>query len=150
PAVEPAPRTLHAADAPAPLTRVSRSASTAEGPAPVGPNPARPALEAGPPGPVVLSSATEPPEPASITISGCLELDKQRFWLKDTSGVDVPTSRSWKTGFLRKRSASVALVDTTNALRLTSHVGQRIAVTGTFVDRELRAHSLRTVDGACR
>ena len=62
---------------------------------------------------------------ASVTITGCLELDKETFWLKDTSGVDAPTSRSWRSGFLKKRWSRIELVDATNALKLPNHIGQR-------------------------
>jgi len=85
---------------------------------------------------------------ASVTITGCLEQDEGTFWLKDVSGEDAPKTRSWKSGFLTKRSSPVALVDGANALRLSSHVGQRVALTGTLVDREMRARSIR-VAGSC-
>lgn len=84
----------------------------------------------------------------SVTITGCLEQDEGTFWLKDVSGEDAPKTRSWKSGFLTKRSSPVALVDGANALRLSSHVGQRVALTGTLVDREMRARSIR-VAGSC-
>jgi tetratricopeptide (TPR) repeat protein len=50
---------------------------------------------------------------APITITGCLEVsvDHDEFRLTDTDGVDAPTSRSWKSGFLKKRPATVALLE---------------------------------------
>jgi hypothetical protein len=33
---------------------------------------------------------------APVTITGCLEVDNDTFRIKDTSGADAPTSRSWK------------------------------------------------------
>src|SRR5262245_14581456 len=57
-----------------------------------------------------VSTANVPPP---VTITGCLEIstDGDEFRLTDTDGVDVPKSRSWRTGFLKKRKAPVALVE---------------------------------------
>ena len=94
--------------------------------------------------------AEPPPAPTigtAVTIAGCLERDDDTYRLTDTSGDSAPTSRSWKSGFIRKRSASIALVDAGN-VRLASHVGQRIETTGVIEDREMRVKSLR-VQGPC-
>src|SRR5262245_48418924 len=85
-----------------------------------------------------------------VTITGCLESDDQVFKLKDTTGLDAPTSRSWKTGFLKKRSASIEVSDTANGVSLTNHVGQRVALTGTIVDREMNVRSVRRVADSCK
>jgi hypothetical protein len=86
---------------------------------------------------------------APVTITGCLELDEHTFRLKDTSGVDAPKSRSWRSGFLRKRPVSIALVDETNTLRLSEHVGHRVAVSGVLMNREMRARSMQRLAAAC-
>jgi hypothetical protein len=99
-------------------------------------------------------AAPSPPgEPAAAavpaTIAGCLERDENTFWLKNVSGDEAPKSRSWKSGFLRKKSPPVELVDRgglTN--RLASYVGQRIETTGALVDHEMRVKSLRVL-GSC-
>jgi len=85
----------------------------------------------------------------SVTITGCVANDDETFWLKDTSGADAPKSRNWKSGFLRKRPAPIELLDATHALRLPNYVGQRVAATGTLVNREMRAHSLQRVGSSC-
>jgi hypothetical protein len=90
----------------------------------------------------------EPTTPAS-TISGCVESNDGSLWLTDTSGADAPKSRSWKSGFFKKRSARVEITDASHTLQLSSYIGQRVAATGTLVDRELRAHSLKRVAGSC-
>ncbi len=89
------------------------------------------------------------PNLASVAIAGCVDLDDETFWLKDTSGTDAPKSRSWKSGFLKKRPAPIALVDADRALRLQGYVGQRVVATGTLENREMRAHSLRLVAASC-
>lgn len=89
-------------------------------------------------------------EPAAVTLTGCLDEDDGRFQLKDTAGEDAPKSRSWKSGFLRKRSASVEIVDAPNRLRLPDHVGERVSVTGMLTDdREMQVRSLRRVAESC-
>jgi hypothetical protein len=84
-----------------------------------------------------------------VTITGCVQRDGKTFWLQDTSGADAPQSRSWKSGFLKKRPSRIELVDAANTLRLSSHVGQRVAATGVLANRELRARSLRSAAGRC-
>ena len=79
---------------------------------------------------------------APVTITGCLERNEVTFWLKDASIVDLPTSRSWRSGFLKKRSASIAVVDVANKASLRNHVGRRVALTGALVDRAMQMRSL--------
>ena len=92
------------------------------------------------------------PEAAStnhgITITGCLDADEGAFHLTDASGAEAPRSRSWKSGFLKKRPAEIELADAVGTLNLRSHTGRRVAVTGTLSDREMRARAVRVV-GAC-
>jgi hypothetical protein len=102
------------------------------------------------PAPEPKPTAKSEAETSPVTISGCLELNDQTFRLKDTSGTDAPKARSWKSGFLMKRAASIRLVDAANALKLPSHVGQRVSASGTLVDGELRARSLQSVAPSCR
>lgn len=106
---------------------------------------------------VVAAAAALPAEPVSnvvlqestaTTITGCLEDADGTFRLKETSGADAPKSRSWKSGFLRKSSASIWVVDAANnGLRLPTHVGERVSLTGVLADREMQARSLQRVPG---
>jgi hypothetical protein len=87
---------------------------------------------------------------AAVTITGCLErADETTFRLKDTAGEDAPKSRSWKSGFLKKGSASIEVVDAAHRLKLPDHVGQKVSVTGTLVDREMQVRSLQRVATSC-
>jgi len=101
------------------------------------------------------AAAVEPTSKADVqnlapaTITGCLELDEETFWLKDTSGVDAPKSWSWRSGFLKKRSSPIELVDATNTLKLAKYIGQRVAATGVLMNREMRARSLQRVAASC-
>ena len=89
------------------------------------------------------------PTPASVTVTGCLERADETFRLKDTTGIDVVKARSWKSGFLKKRAASIDVVDAANRLKLPDHVGQRVSLTGTLVDREMQARSLQRISASC-
>jgi hypothetical protein len=86
---------------------------------------------------------------APVTITGCLERSDETFRLKDTMGVNAPKSRSWRSAFLRKSSASIDVVDAPTRLNLPDHVGQRVSVTGTLVDREMHVRSLQRVGALC-
>ena len=89
------------------------------------------------------------PTPASVTVTGCLERADETFRLKDTTGIDAVKARSWKSGFLKKRAASIDVVDAANRLKLPDHVGQRVSLTGTLVDREMQARSLQRISASC-
>ena len=104
-----------------------------------------------PPKAAAMETAAKPaPEnDPAVTITGCLELESESFWLKDTSGIGTPTARSWRSAFLRKRPARIELVDATNALPLPTYVGQRVAATGLLVNREMQTRSLYRVGGSC-
>ena len=101
--------------------------------------------------PAVVSAAKEPDaELAAVTITGCLErADETTFRLKDTVGADAPKLRSWKSAFLKKGSASIEVVDAVHRLKLPDHVGQKVSVTGTLVDREMQVSSLQRVATSC-
>lgn len=84
-----------------------------------------------------------------VTLIGCLERTDDGYRLKDTAGADAPRARSWKSGFLKKSSASLGVVDAARTLQLASHVGRRVSVTGTIEERVMSARSLRRV-GDCK
>jgi len=87
--------------------------------------------------------------PASMTLTGCLELDDDTFRLTDTTGENAPKSRSWKSGFLRRTNTKIDVIDAANGLRLPTHVGHRVSVTGPVVDRQMQASSLRMIATSC-
>lgn len=101
--------------------------------------------------PSVTSATTSPSvvNAAPVTITGCVERDNDTFRLKDTSGADAPKSRSWKSGFLKKGKATIALVDAAHAANLAGQVGRRVSVTGTLADREMQVRSVRRVAASC-
>jgi hypothetical protein len=88
-------------------------------------------------------------EPGVVTITGCLERNNDGFRLKDTAGVDAPKSRSWRSGFLTRRSVSIDVVDLADRQQLPTYVGQRVSVTGLLLDREMDVRSLQRVAEDC-
>jgi hypothetical protein len=96
-----------------------------------------------------LDGVTTGPNPTVVTLTGCLARSDNEFRLNGTTGVNAPKSRSWKSGFLTKRSASVSIVPVSGDLPLSRHVGHRVTVSGTLIDREMRVRTLRRVSSSC-
>ncbi len=89
-------------------------------------------------------------ESISTTITGCLVLrDDGMFQLKDNDGEHAPKARSWKSGFIKKGSATIDVFDAGNRLTLGTHANYRISVSGTLTDRQLRARSIRATSEQC-
>jgi len=84
-----------------------------------------------------------------VTIAGCLEQSHDAFRLRDTRGADAPKSRSWKTLGITKHASTLTIVDSTNRLKLGSHVGERVSVTGALLDKEMQGRSLKKLDASC-
>jgi hypothetical protein len=97
----------------------------------------------------VAPDATAAAKATPVTVTGCLERNEGGFRMKETAGADAPKARSWKSGFLKKGAATLDVVDPARTLQLADHVGRRVSVTGTLLDRELRARSVRRL-GSCK
>jgi hypothetical protein len=82
-------------------------------------------------------------ESIATTIGGCLIRDDGMFKLKDTDGDHAPKSRSWKSGFIKKNSARIELVDAGQRVDFKSHVGYRVNVSGMLVDREMQVRAIK-------
>jgi hypothetical protein len=111
---------------------------------------AAPAGESAVKAPAEPAAKVDPQSAAAIKITGCLETnDEKAYRLTDTVGQEAPRSRSWKSGFLKKRSSNIDVVDASHTLDLEHHVGQRVEATGTLTNREMKAHSLRQIAAKC-
>jgi len=114
------------------------------------------AIEAAPPAAAeapVAALAIETPiatTNATTTVAGCLTFDDGSYRLKDATGTAAPKSRSWKSGFLKKNTATIDIVDARHSLSLASYVGQRVEVGGTLLEREMQAHSLQRIAESCK
>ena len=69
--------------------------------------------------------------------------------MKNVEGADAPKARSWKSGFLKKGTARIEVMDASNRLKLSDHVGERVSISGMLADRELQGRSLRRVASSC-
>jgi hypothetical protein len=132
-----------------------RSAAGPSAPLSAAPVPAAPKESAAAPVTRTVDVDPEPagaitgPMPAVVTLTGCLARSDKEFRLKDASGLNAPKSRSWKSGFLTKRSAQISIVPASGELPLSKHVGERVTVSGTLIDRELKVRTLRRVSSSC-
>jgi hypothetical protein len=101
--------------------------------------------------PASAHSTVESAGLAQVTITGCLEIstDEDRFRLTDTDGASAPKSRSWRTGFLKKRAAPVDLVWPSDTRAPATQVGKRVAATGVLMSRALKVTSVRIVSPSC-
>ena len=116
----------------------------------------KPAPSASPMKGAPVASATAPSAASAreadnepVTVTGCLELDNQEYRLTNTEGAEAPKSRSWKSGFLKKHGANLEVLDARNSLRLATHLGQRVTVTGVVNDRKMQARSLAVAARTC-
>jgi hypothetical protein len=139
-----------------------RSAARAEAPATTAPerahSAAAPATEQKPraAADTVAAGEREPydgvttgPTPTVVTLTGCLVRSDKDFRLNDTTGANAPKSRSWKSGFLAKRSATISIVPASSELPLSKHVGERVTVSGTLIERQMQVRTLRRVSSSC-
>jgi hypothetical protein len=147
---------------PPPTPGGERSTARAEAPSTPAPERARstaaPAIEQKPraTADAVAADEREPydgvttgPAPTVVTLTGCLVRSDKDFRLNDTTGVNAPKSRSWKSGFLAKRSASISIVPASSELPLSKHVGERVTVSGTLIERQMQVRTLRRVSSSC-
>jgi hypothetical protein len=148
PVVEPAPAKPTPPAEPRNVTAAAAAAPPPAPPAPPAPEPgSTPAEEVAPP--AVTAAAAALPA-AATTVSGCLTVDDGNYRLKDVTGADAPKSRSWKSGFLTRRSATIAVRDADHSLGLANYVWKRVAATGTLAERELQVRSLERLADSCR
>jgi hypothetical protein len=111
-----------------------------------------PAKPAAPEAVAIAPTTASAASPSSaVTVTGCLEIstDGNEFRLADTEGADAPKARSWRTGFMKKRTAPVALIGIADPLALKNSIGRRVAATGVLTSRELQVSSVRVVRSYC-
>lgn len=86
----------------------------------------------------------------AITLTGCLEADGRKFMLTDLEGSQAPKGRSWKTGFITKRTKDVEVVGSSSSVKLGDHLGHKVSVVGVKDgDTHLRARSIKQLATSC-
>jgi hypothetical protein len=93
-------------------------------------------------------------DPNTVTLTGCLRADGNpyKFVLTDIDGSKAPKSRSWRSGYLKKKAAKVEIVGASSTVKLHDHVGHKVAVTGVKdpgSETHLKARSIRHIAAAC-
>jgi hypothetical protein len=69
-------------------------------------------------------------DPNTVTMIGCLESDGSNYRLADVQGNQAPKGRSWKTGFITKKTKNIDLVGAPASLKLQDHIGRKVSVSG--------------------
>jgi hypothetical protein len=93
--------------------------------------------------------AVAPVDPNSVTMIGCLESDGVNYRLSDVQGNLAPKGRSWKTGFVTKKTKNVDLVGASSTLNLKDNVGRKVSVIGVKEgETHLKARSVKQI-GTC-
>ena len=117
--------------------------------APVKAAPAKPAPAKAAPAKVAAAPAVVPVDPNSVTMIGCLETDGTNYRLADVQGNQATKGRSWKTGFITKKSKPVELVGAASSLNLKGSIGRKISVVGVKDgETHLKARSFKQL-GSC-
>jgi hypothetical protein len=132
------------------MTETLATAPAAPAPAPAPPSAPEPKDDPPAVDPAALVTPAATLDTPATTIAGCLTFDDGEYRLKGATGTDAPKSRSWKSGFLTRRSATIDIVDSNPSLGLAAHVGQRVEIGGTLVDREMQARSLQRLAESCK
>ena len=93
--------------------------------------------------------AVAPIDPNSVTMIGCLESDGVNYRLSDVQGNLAPKGRSWKTGFVTKKTKNIDLVGASSTLNLKDNVGRKVSVIGVKDgETQLKARSVKQI-GTC-
>ena len=129
------------------INTAAQSKTPAKTPAKTAPAKAVPATAA--PAKGATAKVAAAPVPAD-TLTGCLEADGAKYKLTGLQGAKVPKGRSWKTGFITKKSKDVEVVGASASLKLKDHVGHKISVGGVKDgDTHFQARSIKQLAGSC-
>ena len=86
----------------------------------------------------------------SVTLTGCLQADGGKYMLTDLQGAKAPKGRSWKTGFITKKTKDVQVVTTASGPKLKDHVGHQVTLTGVRNgETHMQARSIKHVAAKC-
>lgn len=98
-----------------------------------------------------VSAAEKPAAKGTpVTLTGCLRADGDHYKLTSLQGDNIPKSRTWKSGYLKKSTREYQVVTTTPAVKLKDHVNHQVTLTGTADGGwQLRARSVKHVAPSC-
>jgi hypothetical protein len=96
------------------------------------------------------AKAVAPADPASITLTGCLQANGPKYMLTDTEGPKAEKGRSWKTGFITKKSKDVEVVASSASVKLGDFRGHKVSVVGVRDgEAHLKARTIKQLVGSC-
>ena len=91
-----------------------------------------------------------PVEAGSITLTGCLQADGRKYMLTDPEGPKAEKGRSWKTGFITKKSKDVEVVAASTSMKLGDFRGHKVSVVGVKDGQaHLKARTIKQLTGSC-
>ena len=100
--------------------------------------------------PLPAKATVVPVEAGSITLTGCLQADGRKYMLMDPEGPKAEKGRSWKTGFITKKSKDVEVVATSTSMKLGDFRGHKVSVVGVKDGQaHLKARTIKQLTGSC-
>src|SRR5262249_60280078 len=85
----------------------------------------------------------------AATVDGCPRRPAAPSAFTNTGGATPPPSGRGKPASPKNPPAAIEVRDAVKRVNLASHVGQRVSVTGTLVDRQMRVGSLQPISMSC-
>jgi hypothetical protein len=100
--------------------------------------------------PIPAKATVVPVEAGSITLTGCLHADGAKYMLTDPEGPKAEKGRSWKTGFITKKSKDVEVVAASTSMKLRDFRGHKVSVVGVKDgEAHLKARTIKQLAGFC-
>ncbi len=96
-------------------------------------------------------TAAKPKATTSVTLTGCLRADGNKFVLTHLQGEQAPKGRSWKTGFVKKTTRDIEVVSAASGPKLKDQVGHQVTLTGVKdSDTHVQARSIKRLGASCQ
>ena len=106
--------------------------------------------KAAPAKPLPARATVVPVEAGSITLTGCLQADGRKYMLMDPEGPKAEKGRSWKTGFITKKTKDVEVVAASSSMKLNDFRGHKVSVVGVRDGQaHLKARTIKQLVGSC-
>jgi gas vesicle protein len=94
--------------------------------------------------PAESRTAAKAPKAESVTLTGCLHADGNKYVLTE------PKGRTWKTAWIMKSNKKVEVMSTSSGPKLKDHVGHEVTLTGVRNgDSHVQAKSIKHVAASC-
>jgi len=98
--------------------------------------------------PVLAADQAPAKSTAPVTMTGCLRTGGAGFVLTGLKGNTAPKARSWKTGYIIKKTRDV-VVSPATGVKLQDHVNRQVTVVGVVDGTHMTARTIRRVATSC-